>query len=375
MMILSIFTFIVYAILIAAFIIGFDNVKLREPKFEEPTQEFSIIIPFRNEADNLNNLLQSILHLNYPSNLFEILLVNDESEDASCSIIESFQQSHSHLNIHIVQNIRRTCSPKKDAINTAIHQSKFNWIVSTDADCEVPTNWLQSFNTFIEKKRPVFISAAVKLKEEQSFLFHVQNLNFISLIGSTIGAFGIKKPFLCNGANLCYRKDTFKKLNGFEGNTSIASGDDVFLLEKMVKNFPKKTHFLKSKENIVITNSEKQWKSFLNQQIRWASKSGDYKNWFSIVVGITVFITNLSILIIGFSLFFEPNNYKLFIGILLQKMFFDILLIEKTAAFLNSKRSLIYFPIVSLSYPFFTVFIALLSTLKKYEWKGRKFHK
>ena len=375
MLILSFFIFIVYAILIAAFTIGFNNIKLRKSTFEEPTQEFSVIIPFRNEANHLNNLLQSILNLNYPNNLFEVLLVNDESEDDSCTIIESFQKTHSHLNIHIIKNIRKTGSPKKDAINTAIKQSKFNWIVSTDADCEVPTNWLQSFNTFISKKRPVFISAAVKFKEEQSFLFHVQNLNFISLIGSTIGAFGIKKPFLCNGANLCYRKDTFKKLNGFDGNTSIASGDDVFLLEKMIKNFPKKTHFLKSKENIVVTNSEKQWKSFLNQQIRWASKSGAYKNWFSIVVGSTVFITNLSILIIGFSLFFELSHYQLFIALLLQKIFFDIVLIEKTATFLNSKRSLIYFPIVSIAYPFFTVFVVLLSVLKKYEWKGRKFHK
>lgn len=375
MMILSIFIFITYAILIAAFIIGFGNIKLREPKFEEPTQEFSIIIPFRNEADNLTNLLQSILHLNYPSNLFEVLLVNDASEDTSCNIIKSFHQNHPHLNLTIIQNIRKTDAPKKDAINTALQYSNFNWIVSTDADCEVPKNWLHSFNTFIEVKQPVFISAAVKFKEEHSFLFHIQNLNFISLIGSTIGAFGIHKPFLCNGANLCYRKDVFHKLNGFKGNTTIASGDDVFLLEKMAKNYPNKTHFLKSKENIVITNSEKHWKPFLNQQIRWASKSGAYKNLFSIIVGLTVFITNLTILIIGCSLFFEPSNYKLFIGILLQKMFFDILLIEKTATFLNTKSSLIYFPFVSLSYPFFTVLIALLSALKKYEWKGRKFRK
>ncbi|MFD1293410.1 glycosyltransferase [Lutibacter holmesii] len=371
----SIFIFTTYAALVIAFIIGFKNVKLRTSNFEQPLHKFSIIIPFRNEANNLNNLLQSIQKLNYPNKMFEVLLVNDASEDTSCTIIESFQKNHSHISIQIIQNKRTSNSSKKDAIQTAVQQSKFNWIVATDADCEVPKNWLQSFNKFILEKQPVFISAAVKFKAEQSFLFHIQNLNFTSLIGSTIGAFGIQQPFLCNGANMCYKKEVFQKLNGFEGNKTIASGDDVFLLEKMVKNYATDVYFLKSKENIVITKCEMQWQSFLNQQIRWASKSSAYKNWFSILVGGIVFITNLYILIIGFSLFLKPSNYPFFIAILLQKMFFDILLIEKTASFLNTKQSLKHFPFVSLIYPFFTVIIALLSVIKEYEWKGRTFDK
>ena len=355
--------------------IGFDKVKLASNDFKKPTNSFSIIIPFRNEASNLNELLISVLGLNYPLHLFEILLVNDASEDDSWQIIETFQREHPELNIQLIQNNRKTKSPKKDAINTAINLSKFDWIVTTDADCEVPKNWLQSFNMFIEKKQPVFISAPVKFKEENSFLFHFQNLNFISLMGSTIGAFGIKKPFLCNGANLCYKKESFQKLHGFEGNSAIASGDDIFLLEKMEKHYPTKTLFLKSNESIVETKSEHTWKSFFNQQLRWASKSGSYKNWFSKTVGLSVFSTNLVVLITGFSLFSEPNNWKFFIGILIQKMFIDILLIERSTTFLNIKKSLQLYPIISLLYPFYIVFIAITSSFKNYNWKGRTFKK
>jgi len=164
-------------------------------------------------------------------------------------------------------------------------------------------------------------------------------------------------------------------LKGFDGNSEIASGDDIFLLEKMVKNYPNKTFFLKSKDALVKTKSELSWKSFFNQQIRWASKSSTYKNKFSIFVGLIVLAINLIILIVGISLFIEPNNWKFFISIVLQKMFFDVLLIKKTASFLNSKKSLIYFPIMSFIYPIFILMIGSSSFFKKYEWKGRKFEK
>lgn len=374
MIVFTILILIVYSCLIIAFFIGFNKQKLFKSNFIAPSTQFSIIVPFRNEAENLNALLQSFLNLNYPTELLEILFVNDASEDASIEIIKTFQQ-HASLKITLLQNNRKTTSPKKDAINTAIEHSKFNWLLTTDADCEVPKNWLQCFNTYIHKNNPVFISAPVKFKKGKSFLFHFQNLNFISLIGSTIGGFGIKKPFLCNGANLCYRKDIFKNLNGFEDNTTIASGDDIFLLEKMLKNYPSKTRFLKSEEAIVSTKHENSWKSFLNQQIRWASKTSSYKNWFSKFVGLIVFLTNLAILIVGISLLNAPNNWMLISALLLHKLFIDILLIEKTALFLNTKNSLWYFPLISLCYPFYIVFVASASLFKKYEWKGRVFNK
>lgn len=365
--------FIVYTLLIVSFVIGFDKIKSFDTTFKKPYNQFSIIIPFRNEAANLEALLQSILELKYPTQLFEIILVNDDSDDDSCAIIETFQHKNSKLYITLIQNNRKTGAPKKDAINTAIENAQFNWLITTDADCEVPKNWLNSFNTFIEEKQAVFISAPVKFKKEKSLLFHFQNLNFISLIGSTIGAFGIKKPFLCNGANLCYRKDIFKKVNGFEGNTTIASGDDIFLLEKMLQNYPNKTLFLKSNLAVVRTKVENSLKAFFNQQIRWASKTNAYKNWFSKLVGLVVFTTNLAIVIVGISLFFNPTNWLFFSALLAHKMFIDVLLIEKTAQFLNAKDSLLYFPLISIAYPLYIVFIASASLLKKYEWKGRIF--
>lgn len=365
----------IYLALILAFIIGMNKSKVVKNKKVLPKNRFSIVIPFRDEAQNLPNLINSISALNYPSELFEILFVNDDSQDNFNSIIEAFKKQNPKLNLHLIQNIRKTQSPKKDAINTAINVAKFEWIVTTDADCLVPKLWLQLFNIIIEEEKPVFISAPVKFNEQNSFLFHFQHLNFTSLIGSTMGGFGIKKPFMCNGANLCYSKSAFLELDGFEDNNNIASGDDIFLMEKMLKAYPKKVKFLKSTEAIVETNAENSWKFFINQQIRWASKSASYKSLFAKFVGMVVFLENLLVLILGISAVLFAEFWIYFTLVFTVKIIVDFMLIAQTAFFLKSTKWLKYYLRVSVLYPFFIVFTVFLSTFKNYEWKGRSFKK
>lgn len=366
---------VIYTILIIAFIGGFNRLKVFKNSKTSPKNTFTIIVAFRNEIEKLPILLQSLSNLNYPDNLFEILLVNDNSTDEFEPIITVFKKQHPQLSIVLLNNIRTSNSPKKDAISVGIYNSTFDWIVTTDADCEVPKNWLSLFNNFIEEKQPLFISAPVSFKHKDSFLFHFQNLNFISLIGSTIGGFGIKKPFMCNGANLCYSKKIFNEINGFVGNETIASGDDIFLLEKFIEKYPEKTLFLKSEESIVLTNSESTWQQFFNQQIRWASKSTAYKNNFAKFVGIMVLLENLLIFTTLIATIINPVYWKVFVIIFIQKMLIDFLLIEKTSQFLKNRKSLIYFPITSLLYPLVIIFIGFNSSFKKYEWKGQIYKK
>ena len=366
---------IIYLAFIMAFIIGFEKVETVKNNDAVPKNRFSIVIPFRNEAHNLPGLLKSISIINYPSELFEILLVNDDSQDYFNLIIEEFTNRNPSLNFQLLKNIRKTNSPKKDAINTAINLSNFEWIFTTDADCVVPVNWLKLFNQFIEDENPVFISAPVKFSLQNSLLSHFQNLNFTSLMGSTLGGFGIDNPFMCNGANLCYHKETFFELKGFEGNTNIASGDDIFLMEKMFRIYPNKVKFLKSKESIVETRSENSWKLFMNQQIRWASKSVSYTIFFAKFVGIIVFLESLMVLILGIFTLLFPQFWLTFIIVFAIKIMVDFMLIAQTSVFLKSTKSLKYYLPISLFYPFFIVFTGFLSTFKNYEWKGRSFKK
>ena len=222
----------VYVLTICWLIHGFAKIQPPKNQNLEPKTHFSIIVPFRNEASNFLDLLNSISNLEYPKKLFEIVVVNDDSDDDSVLIFNQWKSDNTAINTSLLQNIRLTQSPKKDAILTAISQINTNWIITTDADCVVNKNWLLWFDNCIQNSDLEMIAGLVSIEKRAGFLNNFQFIDLLSLQGTTIGSFGIGQPFMCNGANFAYTKKTFHLLAGFEGNNTIASGDDVFLLQK-----------------------------------------------------------------------------------------------------------------------------------------------
>ncbi|MEO5788684.1 glycosyltransferase, partial [Gelidibacter sp.] len=285
---------VVYLFLIGSFILGFDRVKTFELSDATPKTRFSILIPFRNEEKNLPALLESISALNYPKDYFEIIFVDDDSDDHSVHLLDAFliQSGITTTNIQIIKNIRFSNSPKKDAITLAISEAKYDWIVTTDADSILPKYWLDSFDEFIQKQQPDMIAAPITYTKVKGFLQNFQLLDVLSLQGATMGGFGIKKPFLCNGANLAYKKELFKTLNGFQGNTEIASGDDVFLLEKASRHKTTKVAYLKCKQAVVLSSALNSRKDLIEQRVRWAAKSSAYKNLFGKFAGFIILLQN-----------------------------------------------------------------------------------
>ncbi|KQB38523.1 glycosyltransferase family 2 protein [Flavobacterium aquidurense] len=355
----------IYITSISLLIYGFTKVKRYQKTDLKPQTSFTIIVPFRNEAENLPNLLNSFSNLNYPNDLFEVILVDDNSH-------EKFQASHFAFHILQIDNIRVSNSPKKDAIATATQHVKTNWVITTDADCLVPENWLLTFDNYIQQNDVSMLAGAVTYKCENSFLDHFQQLDLTSLQGATIGSFGIKKAFMCNGANFAYTKSLFEKLNGFEGNNKIASGDDVFLLQKAANLYPTEVHYLKAKEAIVITKPTENWKALFYQRVRWAAKTSSYQSNFGKMLGLIVFFGNLSFVIGFFAFVFGIWPYPFSILLVFFKFTIDFVLLYKTNQFLTKSRikSLI---LSSLLYPFFSSAVALYSLFGTYEWKGRRF--
>ncbi|MBJ6367752.1 glycosyltransferase family 2 protein [Snuella sedimenti] len=365
---------IVYLLLIGSFIYGFNKLRSYSIKNNKAEISFSIIIPFRNEADNLPTLLASIAYLDYPHDQFEIIFVDDNSNDASADLIKA-SSAKSPLNIRLIPNDRRSDSPKKDAITTAISQAKYEWIITTDADCNLPKYWLQSFNNFIQETDTLYIAAPVTYSIKNTFLMRFQLLDVLSLQGATIGGFGINKPFMCNGANLCYKKSIFKDLQGFKGNDHIAGGDDIFFLEKVAKAYPQQMHYLKCREAIITTTPQMSWQDLISQRIRWAAKTSSYNNWFGKFTGFIVLLMNALAIALLMLTFISVTYVKSLLYVLLIKFSIDFFLIYKTALFFNQKTALRSYFFSFLLYPFFSSYVAVASTFKGYSWKGRTFRK
>lgn len=360
--------FLIYILFIGQLIYGCNRMKRFSRKEFTPKTSFTIVVPFRNEKENLPNLLHSISLLHYPKELVEVILVDDDSNDSW-----KMEDGRWKFEIRLIKNERKSNSPKKDAIETAIQVAKNDWIITTDADCLVQKNWLTTFNQYIQENEVEMVASGVCYVPKSGFLSAFQNLDFLSLQGATIGSFGIDKPFMCNGANFAYSKAFFKELNGFQGNETIASGDDVFLLQKAVLYAPKKVGFLLAKESIVATKPVATWNELFQQRVRWASKSTGYSSVYGKLLALVVFGGNL-VWIMSFLLWLtsilDQNIFMLFVAL---KFLIDFILIYKTANFFESKLQ--YVLASSLLYPFFSVSVAVYSLFGKYNWKGRSFKK
>ncbi|WP_406682660.1 glycosyltransferase [Seonamhaeicola sp. MEBiC1930] len=380
MVILSILIIFSYLLLIGSFAFGFDKVKTFHLENKPAKNTFSILIPFRNEAEHLPELLKSISQLEYPQYLFEIIFIDDDSDDESVEIIKQVldtlsQRENTQTDVKIIKNERHSNSPKKDALTSAIKQTKHEWIITTDADCILPKYWLSSYDEFIQQNNSKCIVAPVTYNSTNTFLNRFQLLDFLSLQGATIGGFGINKPFMCNGANFAYKKSAFNEVGGFEGNSNIASGDDIFLLEKIVKAYPKSIHYLKSEPAIIITKPQPTWKLLFEQRLRWASKTSAYSNWFGKLTGVIVLLANALVLVLALLSVLGVFKLKIFTYLLFIKFNLDFILIYKTASFFNQKDALLSYIFAFILYPFFSVYIAFLSTFKTYKWKNRTFRK
>lgn len=365
---------VVYVIFMIQLILGYDKVKTFKRTQVEPKTAFSIIVPFRNEEKNLPKLLQSFSQLNYPYKLIEIVMVDDFSTDSSERFCIKWRLDHEFLDTTLLENLRLSNSPKKDAIGRAVPIIKHDWIITTDADCTVPENWLLTIDNYIQNHQPEMIVGTVKYKTKNNWFHQFQQLDLLSLQGTTMGSFGIGKPFMCNGANFAYTKKLFKEIGGFEGVSKNASGDDVFLLQKATTKHLDKIHYLKNTENIVKTKPENDLFEFFMQRVRWASKTSGYQSGYAKFLAVIVLLMNVGLVGCFLLAVVGKFDWRILLGVFSAKYLTDYWLLYKTNRYLLKGKWIL--PLAtSIIYPFYSSLVGIYSLFGNFSWKGRRFSK
>ena len=368
------FYFCCYIISIVRLCLGFKKVQTFQSDNAEVKNRFSVIVPLRNEAQNISKLLTSFENINYPFSLFEIIFVDDDSTDDSASIINKWRMQNTAIATTMIANVRMSNSPKKDAINRAMPIAQFEWIITADADCRWRENSFSTYDNYIQKNDVKMIASSVVYEKAKGFLERFQQMDLISLQATTIGSFGLNKAFMANGANFAYQKSFFKELNGFQSDTTIASGDDVFLLQKAFAKYPQQVQYLKSEETIVSTSAETSWKNLFYQRVRWASKATSYQSEYGEMLAVFVFLGNLSIVVSVILAVFNLMPIIALAALLVLKYLVDLWLLNLGNNFLKAQKLMIPF-LSAILYPFFSVLIGLYILIfgMKYNWKGRQF--
>ncbi len=335
-----------------------------------PATAFTILIPARNEEKNITACLQSIQQLNYPKHLVEVIVIDDFSDDATVATAKQFADVKVLQLKDVVKE--KINSYKKKAIETGVEYSTGKYIVTTDADCSVPANWLLNFAMIIEQQQAVFIAGPVAMKEESSFIKLFQSLDFLSLQGITGASVAAGFHSMCNGANLCYSKEAFYTVNGFKDVDHIASGDDMLLMHKLYKQFPTQVHYCKAADSIVLTSPVETIGEFFRQRIRWASKADKYEDKRIFWVLLLVYLLNVFLLILFTAGFFNSTLWVLLAGSMLYKTIVELLFLIPVAGFFQKEKLLVWFPLAQPFHIVYTVIAGWLGKFGSYEWKGRK---
>ncbi len=349
----------------------------------KPAVKISVIIAARNEEENMAACLNSMVSQSYPKHLFEVLVVDDHSTDNTAAIIKNYEAQQVKL-ISLKEFITgvEINSYKKKAIEIAIRHSTGELIVTTDADCMLPENWLQTIAEFYEQFNPAFIAAPVAINCSNTFIEFFQALDFMMLQGITGASVHKKVHSMCNGANLAYTKKAFEEVGGFSGIDSIASGDDMLLMHKIYKRYPDKVMFLKSKEVIVQTVPVNSIGEFFNQRIRWASKADKYDDKRIFAVLLLVYLVNLLLLVLPVIALFNNVQYTMFnvqcsmfclwICLLLLKTIAELIFLYPVAKFFGKQLMLWLFPLMQPFHIIYTVIAGWLGKFGSYNWKERK---
>lgn len=347
----------------------------RLPHFEIPTNfkaslYVSVIIPARNEGETIACLLNDLLAQNYPKHLLDIVVVDDASTDNTAEIVSQYAENGVRL-LQLEKNDEHKAH-KKRALEFAIKQCNSTLIITTDADCTITPNWVSTIAAFQQKHQACFISAPVAMEPSYSLFQKFQALEFAGLVGIGGAALQHRYPNMCNGANVAYLKDAFLAVNGYEGNDSIPSGDDEFLMHKMFSAFPSKVFFLKNTDAIVSTQAAQSLNLFVNQRMRWVSKSTKYENKSITLILALCYLFNLSVLINFFGAFFNHTIAYVFLGQILLKIITEGVLLFQVTRFMSLKNLIIWLVPEQLLHVVYVVVIGLLGNLGSYQWKGRK---
>lgn len=368
---------LLYAVMIGSLVKGWKNLKdFRSRKHAvDPFRTFvSIVIAARNEEQNIDKCLQDLVDQDYPAANFEIILTDDHSTDDTIKIATEFAEKHPNLKVISLATSAPHKSGKKAAIESGVRKAAGELIVTTDADCRIPRQWLSTIEAFYREYKPKMISAPVAFEPGKKGVFaSFIRLEFISLIASGAGALGIKKPLMCNGANLAFSRQAFLDLNVFEENRQWASGDDMFLMMAIHKKSGKDAiRFLRSPEAIVKTEPPSNLSDFIMQRIRWASKTRAYPDSFTAFTAVVVFL-NAMLLLTGTMLTFI--NPALIFPVAIAwflKLISDLLLLYPAAAFFGTLKLLRWFIPFQLFHVCYIPGITLAALLINFGWKGRK---
>lgn len=330
----------------------------------------SILIPARNEEKFIGRLLEDILAQDYPVTKLQVIIIDDHSTDRTAEICR--QKIAERSNWILLPLIKpEGTAYKKAAIAQAIEHATGEIILTTDADCIAGALWVRTMVSAFQENTGL-VSGPVCMWSDYSWFQQFQALEFSGLIA--IGAASMRRgaPNMCNGANLAYRKNIFKQVGGFDGIDHIASGDDELLMHKIHSLTQYNILFQKDKNAIIRTAPCQTFQQFVNQRIRWVSKSTHYKNRSITITMSIIYLAILGIPVLGIFALLGQIPGELLLLLIGLKIIPEFLILQEACRFFGLTRLLWWFLPEQILHVPYILWAGMAGNLGKYSWKDRK---
>ncbi len=361
-----------YLILISMYTYGLF--KLRRVKYK-PIEEFipvTVVVAMRNEAGQIIELLKSFTQQDYPSKLLKMLVIDDHSEDDTANKVNDYISWSGSDNIQLLYN---NGQGKKDALWLGLNTSRSDLVLMTDADCLLPVNWVKTMASAYMHQDVKMLLGPVRLVPSGKLLMQFQELEFLSLLASTAGAAAVKLPLMGNGANIGLDRKSAIQIKTFHDRNTV-SGDDMFTLIAMRKKYGNKAvSFVYSSEAQIETQLQYSLNGFIQQRMRWVSKSRSYRDINVVLSALIVALFNFSLLLLMLASFYSSIFLLVYLLFVLFKFMIDYPLMYIYTGFAGRRKLLRWLLPLEFLYPVYVSSISLIGLVLPYHWKGRVHNK
>lgn len=317
------------------------------PRFGEPNAQLtpvSVIVVVRNGVDVIGRCISGLLHQHYPAHLMEIIIIDDHSTDGTAALITAIRDTR--IRFYKLSDFPEYHHPpafKKSAITLGVNLAQHEMIIITDADCLHPPAWLKSVVHHFEKSNAVFQTAPVLLLPKDRMLVRMQEIELLALMLITGSGIRSRLHDLSNGANMAFSKQAFLEVNGYDGNWHHASGDDLFLAEKMRNAYPNRISFAKVLAATVLTEAQYTWSSLIRQRLRWNSKNKALRNGTISLIWFVVGLYHVALFALLIGALFQRISWWPFLIMLTSKWICDVALLIPAVQFFKKESLLRYF--------------------------------
>jgi cellulose synthase/poly-beta-1,6-N-acetylglucosamine synthase-like glycosyltransferase len=229
----------------------------------------SVVVPARNEEENIESCINSISINNYPIENFEIVAVNDRSTDKTGEILTELSKKIENLKVVNIDeaHLHINLKGKPGALQSGIDEANGEIILMTDADCKVGPNWIKKISSCYKNKKIGFVASFTNI-EGKGFFNRIQAIEWIYMHTLACAGIGLGQPLGCFGNNISVRKSDFDEIGGFE-KIRFSVTEDLALITEFHKQ-GKGIIYLVDEDADIDTLPCRTLGEYLHQHHRWA---------------------------------------------------------------------------------------------------------